>query len=388
MRIRTIRAGNFKSLLDFRLELAKFTCLIGLNGSGKSTVLQFIDFIAGQMRGDIRGWLEERHRRPRELVSRLTSRKNIDFSIAIVTDQGEDVVSWNARFNTTLLQCSSERIVTPGAILEVRDGNLSIVDLTRPESKDQVVLDERIAFSYEGSVLSQLKRETLPVSLRGFKDYFSGIRSLDLLSPDDLRAQTRESSDTVGLGGKRLAAFLHEIGPSKRKKLTDTLRQVYNQLDDLESRSLQSGLKRLEIREKYDGSKLITEARHINDGMLRLIAILAELQSDHRFVLFDEIENGINPEMVEFAVNKLVEARQQVLVTTHSPVILNYLSDDVAREGVIYLYKTTGGSTQAIPFFSIPSLAKKLKVMGPGEAFVDTNLTLLRDEIEQMTEGR
>ena len=69
-------------------------------------------------------------------------------------------------------------------------------------------------------------------------------------------------------------------------------------------------------------------------------------------------------------------------------MILNYLTDDGARSGVMYLYKTAAGSTQSIPFFSIPSLAKKLTVMGPGEAFVDTNLTLLGDEIEQMTEGR
>ncbi|MFY8134268.1 MAG: AAA family ATPase, partial [Aquimonas sp.] len=41
---------NFKSLVDFRLSpeggsLAKFTCLVGLNGAGKSTVLQALDFI-------------------------------------------------------------------------------------------------------------------------------------------------------------------------------------------------------------------------------------------------------------------------------------------------------------------------------------------------------
>ena len=47
----------------------------------------------------------------------------------------------------------------------------------------------------------------------------------------------------------------------------------------------------------------------------------------------------------------------------------------------IYLYKTKSGLTKAIPFFKIPSLAEKLKVMGPGEAFVDTNLTLLAKEI-------
>jgi AAA15 family ATPase/GTPase len=97
--------------------------------------------------------------------------------------------------------------------------------------------------------------------------------------------------------------------------------------------------------------------------------------------LFDEIENGINPELVEFVINTLVQAREQVLVTTHSPMILNYLDDETARRSVIYLYKTPQGHTKAIPFFSIPSLAKKLTVMGPGEAFVDTNLVDLAEEI-------
>jgi hypothetical protein len=73
-----------------------------------------------------------------------------------------------------------------------------------------------------------------------------------------------------------------------------------------------------------------------------------------------------------------------VLVTTHSPMILNYLDDGVASKGVIYLYKTAEGHTESIPFFSIPSLKKKLEVMGPGEAFVDTNLTELADEISGM----
>ena len=136
---------------------------------------------------------------------------------------------------------------------------------------------------------------------------------------------------------------------------------------------LRSGWKQLEVRELYGNKKLITEARHINDGMLRLTAILAELGSDHRFLLLDEIENGVNPEIVEFVVNLLTSTPKQVLVTTHSPMILNYLDDDVARSAVVYLYKTSEGFTKAIPFFSIPSLAKKLEVMGPGEAFVDTN---------------
>lgn len=121
--------------------------------------------------------------------------------------------------------------------------------------------------------------------------------------------------------------------------------------------------------------------------MLRLIAILAETQTAHRFLLFDEIENGINPELIEFVLDALVSAPQQVLVTTHSPMILNYLEDEVAREGVLYLYKTRKGQTRAVRFFDIPSVAEKLTVMGPGEAFADTDLATLHDEIEAAAEG-
>src|SRR3954453_4539906 len=122
MRMQSITANNFKSLVDFKLDLAKFTCLIGLNGAGKSTVLQFIDFVAQQVHGNLKGWLEQRHWKATELNSRLSSRKNIDFAIEIVADNGQGGVSWKGSFTTTQLHCSSEKIETPGATLEVKDG--------------------------------------------------------------------------------------------------------------------------------------------------------------------------------------------------------------------------------------------------------------------------
>ena len=136
--------------------------------------------------------------------------------------------------------------------------------------------------------------------------------------------------------------------------------------------------------EEYGDHILFTEARHVNDGMLRLIAILAELESEHDFLLFDEIENGINPELVAFLIQILTDARQQIMVTTHSPLILNYLDDETAQESVVYLYKTEEGATKAIKFFDIPYIKKKLEVMGPGEAFADTDLIKLAKEIKNL----
>ncbi len=217
-----------------------------------------------------------------------------------------------------------------------------------------------------------------------FREFMQQTTSLDLLAPQYLRQRTRDSGGGLGLGGERLSAFLHELSTAQRQKLVEQLRQCYPQLESLSTQSLRSGWKQLTVQERFGDRRLRTEARQVNDGMLRLMAILAELLTDTQFLLFDEIENGINPELVEFLLDTLIRAPQQILVTTHSPMILNYLEDDVARAGVQYIYKTPEGATRSVPFFSIPSLARKLEVMGPGEAFADTELSRLHEEIAEM----
>lgn len=389
MKIHRIIARNFKSLVGFEMGLSKFNCLIGLNGAGKSTVLQFIDFVAQLVRGDVTAWLEERRWNPKDLHSRLSTLKNVTFGINVASDAMAYHGYWSAAFNTSRLQCTGEVIETGDAYLRVHDGKLLIGRRSRPLDRLEYIHDEIISFSYEGSILSQLREDVLPPSLVEFRKFFSGIQSFDLLSPENLRQRTREAGDSIGRGGKRLSAFLHEMGPRGREQLLSRLQTAYPRLESLVTKGLRSGWKQLEVQESFGGRKLVTEARHLNDGMLRLMGILAELQDDrHDFLLFDEVENGINPELVEFLLDALVTAPKQVVVTTHSPVILNYLDDEVARAGVIYLYRTEGGATQAIPFFSIPSLAEKLRFMGPGEAFADTNLVSLADEISQVATGR
>ncbi len=239
-----------------------------------------------------------------------------------------------------------------------------------------------------------LKDEFLPPSILKCKRLFQKIKPLELLAPEYLRQRTREAGGDLGRCGQNLSAFLYEIGEEKRSQLLSDLKQAYPKLQVIRAKPLRSGWKQIEIHEEYEGEdsslfpEMTTEARHVNDGLLRVMAILAEPASTNSFLLFDEIENGINPELVGFIIGKLVNARQQVLVTTHSPIILNYLDDETAKAGVIYLYRNRQGHTKAIKFFSIPSLQEKLKVMGPGEVFVDTDLPELTDEIETATEAQ
>ena len=124
-----------------------------------------------------------------------------------------------------------------------------------------------------------------------------------------------------------------------------------------------------------------TGARHLNDGLLRILAVLAEAHAEHPCVLLEELENGINPELVGALIDYLRSAPHQVFFTTHSPLLLNYLTDDEARASVFLIYKTPRGVTRSVSFFRLPEIEEKITVMGPGEAFVDTDLNALVDQL-------
>jgi predicted ATPase len=394
LRIAKIKVENFKSLVNFEIELPKFTCLIGLNGAGKSTVLQFIDFLSQLVNGGMENWLRERRWKSSDLKSKMSQKVDIEFCVRFCDENGQTAGRWEATYSPSQNRCTRERFDLLDFMLQTTSDDIEAIFVGQTAPSGWEDWKSRITFSYEGSILSALKEEVLPPSIIECKRIFDGIKSLDLLSPEHLRRRSRESSGTLGLGGQNLSAFLHEMSEGRRRKLVAKLKEAYPRLQSLEAKALRSGSKQLKIIESYEGEKsgsfplMTTEARHINDGMLRLIAILAELQSDYQFLLFDEIENGINPELVQFVIEALTTTHKQVVVTTHSPMILNYLDDETAKSGVLYLYKTAKGYTRSVPFFSIPSLARKLTVMGPGEVFVDTDLTLLVNEIEQKDEVR
>jgi predicted ATPase len=399
MKIKHIKVDNFKSLVGFELPLAKFSCLVGLNGSGKSTVLQFFDFLSQQVRGDLSNWLKKRQWEASDLNSKLTNRRNIGFEVLLVLDTNTEI-KWSASFNRQTLYCTTESIKWNNTtILKVEDGNYHIRSLPsvalpssewkRNHNKNGLIFeveiqtgsDGKIAFEYQGSLLSSIKESQLTKELLDLKKFFVNLHALDLLAPELLRQRTRDAGNSLGLGGEKLSAFLHEIGEAKRADIQAKLAKVYPRFRHLDILSLRSGWKSLTVQEQFGDTIVKTEARHVADGFLRMLAVFTQISKEQSFLLLDEIENGVNPELIEFLIDELVGASPQVLITTHSPMVLNYLEDDIAIEGVIYIYKAKNGATQAIRLFDIPSMREKLTVMGAGEVYEDTLLTQLNEEI-------
>ena len=373
--IKSIRIVNFKSLGDVTLRLDKFNCLIGMNGAGKSSTLQAIDFLSQLMLGDVSGWLTQRGWSIGDLNCKVRKESNITFHVSFQTSTGE-ILTWTGAFNRTLKRCSTEVIVDQAPLKPVdkyfrSDGQTFSVD-GKPS--------QPINFEYEGSLLSGLKDSELPAQLLEFRNALRQIRSLELLSPHLLRKSARSSDHDIGAGGEKLSAYLDNIKGERKESLIVLLKRFYPALMDFKVVSQRSGWKKLSVFEQFAGQKLETEASHMNDGLLRILAVLTQADSDRSLILLDEIENGINQEIVETLVETLVASHQQMLVTTHSPLILNYLDDNLARQAVQFIYKTPEGESRIRPFFEIPRIGEKLSVMGPGDAFVDTDLKLLTQE--------
>jgi predicted ATPase len=378
--IESIRIVNFKSLAAVTLPLGHFTCLVGMNGAGKSTVLQALDFVSQLMRGDVQGWLDRRGWSSADLRCKLRSELNVSFRVTYQYENGARLM-WDVEFNANKLRCTQEKLILTGG------PNMASTKTLRLSGQVYTLggrPSQSITFEYQGSILSALKDSELPQEFVEFRDALRRFRSLELLSPDKLRKSARISEHDIGSGGEKLSAYLDTIKGERKAGLVTLLQRFYPALVDYKITSQKSGWKKLSVFEQFEGQKLETEAVHLNDGLLRILAVLTQADADRSLLLLDELENGINQEIVETLIDTLLQSPQQLLVTTHSPLLLNYLPDKVARTAVQFLYKTPKGETRIRPFFDVPRLSAKLEAMGPGDAFVDTDLRLLVQECIEM----
>ena len=372
--ITRIRVKNFKSLADFDLPLKMFTCLIGLNGAGKTTVLQVLDFIGHLACGitNFRNWNKS------DIITNGSGMRTITLKVDFLIN--EETVIWEAKYNVDKQRFTEEQIYhydydakwSLNTYLQLKENKLSYDGMQQPGTKD--ISD----YNYKGSVLSAFKFDD-PV-ICAVKDELQALKSLELLSPNILR-QTSQPIDNLGIGGEGLVGFLSRLNEDDAKSLAVTLRDFYPQVDKFEIKKKKFGWKDLLIREA--ALKAPVTAEHINDGYLRILAMLSQKYSKAGFLLFDEIENGINQELIDKLLVQLQNFNgKQVMVTTHSALVLNYLDDTVAKDSVVLLYKDTKGFTKAVKFFEIPEIAKQMDFMAPGQIMSQTNLIELSEKLK------
>jgi len=376
----SVKIKNFKSLKETsRIGLEKNTFLIGLNGSGKSSILQAIDFLSAISTGKVKEWLENRTWDKKDLTFFGNKKSIIEFET--VFQLGGKTYFWAIAFNSQTLKCTSELLFRKNddntkmpEILEVKNGSYSI-------NKGK---KEKINFKYSGSILSALESRLFGEELTAIHSFFNDIHSAELLTPMLMKKKAREAKNDIGIGGEKLSAFINALDKEKKQKLHISLQSFFPNIKSFETKSLRSGWKTLSLVEVSEGEDIVTDSMHLSDGVLRIMAILSQLLTTESILIFDEIEDGINQEFVEKLVDILVDSSHQTIVATHSPLLLNYLDDEIAKKSILFVYKTRDGSTKIVNFFDAIAKHKdmsehELDMFGPGEVMQSVDLLELSE---------
>ena len=383
--------ADYKSLLSSEIFFSKktpLTCLIGLNGSGKTNILQGITMAGACIRGDFQDQLrlnkwDINHLSPTGIdatgpySSSFTGSKSLKFSVCCSNE--DQLIEWVTVFYFDEPIRNSEE-------LTITDKNgkktvFSVEDNTIEFDKKNT----KILFNYQGSILSALKDDffaSVPLVLE-FKKFISSFHFFNVLNPQSLR-EPSASAENIGRSGADLAAFYHRLRANSIRKIVNEMRAFYPWLVDIKVHEDPHGFDHLIFIEKNTHSEREIPARYINDGTLRLLAILAELYSDASVILLDEIENGFNPAIIERLMKIVMSTDKQVVMTTHSPDILQYIPDDDADDVIRLIYRSKSGESKNLNFLEIPGVEQRLGVLSPGETFLDINLA---EAIEQFEEN-
>jgi len=116
---------------------------------------------------------------------------------------------------------------------------------------------------------------------------------------------------------------------------------------------------RIRIRERG----FMKSFTNISDGTLRLLGFVTALSLNHSLVAFEEPENCIHPHLLELLVDMMRKADCQVVITTHSPYLLDY----VEPEEVVVVWREMGEE------------GLETKVRRPSEEELERVKALLRD---------
>jgi predicted ATPase len=195
---------------------------------------------------------------------------------------------------------------------------------------------------------------------KAFLRSIGSMRFLDL-DPNSLRRPSIPGQTILGDKGENLSSVLQAICADAKSK--EALIEWTRELTPLDIADLKfpevslEGKIQLQIVEA--GGREIS-AESASDGTLRFLAFAAAVLGTEpaRFYFFEEIENGIHPNRAHLLINLLrkttEKGRIQVVGTTHSPALLNFLDEPTLRDASL-VYRA-GTVSKIRSFADIPAL--------------------------------
>ena len=151
---------------------------------------------------------------------------------------------------------------------------------------------------------------------------------------------THDRDDFLDEGGTNLALVLSHFQGKDKRQVVEALRELLDCIVDI-SFSVAGGNVALFLEES--GNRVIPVAR-LSDGTIRYLCLLAILLHPEPapVVVIEEPELGLHPDLLPIVADLLVSAskRSQLIVTTHSDVLVDALTD--TPESVVVCEKHDG----------------------------------------------
>ncbi|WAS96899.1 AAA family ATPase [Nannocystis punicea] len=366
-----LHVQNFKCLRDVDLAFGPFTVLIGPNDSGKSSILDALRILGRTMReplADIfRGDDEWRH-----LAWKGLDAGSMNWALRITHARR----TWYYDLEIPPVGPVCEHLASKPSVGEVEVSSLK-----------QTRLRERLADHFGPPGSSSDPRTDIDELFSQFAHVnFDTLDSLATaprfrLNPESLRTPALTSRDAVlSATGDNLAAVLDRIlsGPDRTAiaRLETALHAAIPTLSGIALPSLaaHAGTKTLEfvLANAKKGPAITIPCAHASDGAMLLTAFLALAFSDEPgLILVEEPENGLHPTRLQEVVELLRKIStgavgntpRQIIVTTHSPLLLNYTQPEEVR--IVQRDRERG--TIVTPMSDVPDVHKLLDEFGTGE---------------------
>lgn len=354
-RIESLRVENYRALRDVTLnDLTPMTVLLGPNGSGKSTVFDVFNFLSECFQFGLRhAW--DRRGRGKELKSRGTTgpivfelkyREKTDTPIItyhLAIDEGtrgpEVVEEW--------LQWRRGQKGQPFRFLEFRRGVGRAVSGELPDAEDQrkdttLRSPDLIAVN----TLGQLAEHPRVAALREFiTDWYVSYLSIDQ-TRNQPEAGPQERLNKDGANLPNVIQYLKEQHSDRLEQIFSVLRERIPRLERVEAEPMADGRLLLQIKDAPFEQPVLS--KFASDGTMKMLAYLTVLYDPEppRFIGIEEPENFLHPRLLPELAEECRAAaeRSQLLITSHSPFLLNAMRADEVR----VLYRDDRGFTRAV----------------------------------------
>ncbi len=346
-RFNHLTVKGFRRLLDLDIELRPLTVMIGVNGVGKSSVLEALSLLSSSAEGKLRERMSE--------VGGLGALGTIDRArglalgtrMAVEGDAPLDYsISLAPRGTAYAIQeelLYQQRNPKPPPFKHIESRGVDI----RYYDQDQGRLTQP-TWPHEPleSSLSQVpKMFQLPEELRRRLASATLYHVLNVDSRAPVRLpQTMQPADLPGSGGETLVSclyYLRETDRDRYEAIEDALHAAFPSFERLEFPPVAAGTLAMAWRDRAFSKPLYTH--QLSEGTLRFLWLVTLLQSPGlpSICMIDEPEVSLHPEMLSLLADLLREAssRALVVVATHSDRLIRFLRPsevlvvDMAEDG-------------------------------------------------------